>query len=66
MSLGYVFVRSGVAVDSNGECRKKSNRERVTKVLVRIRPAMRKPSQMGLDAVSYDMWRQRGCCRVSV
>jgi hypothetical protein len=43
MSLGYVFVRSGVAVDSNGECRKKSNRERVTKVLVRIRPAMRKP-----------------------
>jgi len=40
----HVIVRSGVCVDLNGECCKKSNRKRVTKSHDERQAAMRKPS----------------------
>lgn len=67
MSLGHVYVRVGVGVGRKRGVLQTSNRERVPKVLMSIRPAMRKP--MPLNGVRYCkciMERQRGCSRVPV
>lgn len=56
-----MFVRSDVGVGRKRGVLQTSNRERVPKVLMSIRPAMRKPmpNEMGLDTVSA-LWNDSG------